>query len=75
MNASPTHGPDTRIDRIYATPALLGAVRDVDVIEVEPGISDHHIVRLTLDADRLTDALTYRPRRQAAPAASETIDD
>ncbi|MFD6912161.1 endonuclease/exonuclease/phosphatase family protein [Streptomyces virginiae] len=76
MNASPTHGPDTRIDRIYATPALLGAVREVDVIEVEPGISDHHIVRLTLDADRLTDALTYRPRRQAAPAvASETIDD
>lgn len=75
MNASPTHGPDTRIDRIYATPALLEAVKDVDVIEVEPGMSDHHIVRMTLDADHLANALTCRQQRQASPAAvSETID-
>ncbi|MFW6724987.1 endonuclease/exonuclease/phosphatase family protein [Streptomyces sp. MAR4 CNY-716] len=57
VNASPTHGPDARIDRIYATPQLLPAVTGVDVIEVPLDISDHHIVRVQLDADVLADIL------------------
>ncbi|MFC8247994.1 endonuclease/exonuclease/phosphatase family protein [Streptomyces chartreusis] len=75
MNSSPAHGPDARVDRIYSTPALLEAVKDVDVIEVEPRMSDHHIVRLTFDADCLADVLSWRHLRQDSPAAvSETID-
>ncbi|MEU7180826.1 MULTISPECIES: hypothetical protein [Streptomyces] len=61
MNACETHGPDSRIDRIYTTSELLGAVVSVDVIEVPEEISDHHIVRLTLDADRPADILDGQP--------------
>ena len=57
VNASPTHGPDARIDRFYATGDLLEAVAGLDVIEVDEQTSDHHIVRLTLDGDILADLL------------------
>jgi hypothetical protein len=60
VNAYPTHGPDSRIDRIYTTEQLLPAVAGVDVIEVDEETSDHHIVRLKLDADTLTDILHER---------------
>lgn len=65
VNASPTHGPDARIDRVYATPRLLPAVTRVDVIEVPLDISDHHIVRVQLDADVLADILN-QPYEAAA---------
>ncbi|MFE2179062.1 endonuclease/exonuclease/phosphatase family protein [Streptomyces sp. NPDC059455] len=56
-----THGPDARIDRIYVTTDLLAAVASVDVIEVPLDVSDHHIVRLRLDGDRLSDILNRQP--------------
>ncbi|KOG88558.1 hypothetical protein [Streptomyces varsoviensis] len=56
-DGSPTHGPDARIDRIYITETLLPTVRGVDVIEVPRDLSDHHIVRLTLDPDTLAGLL------------------
>ena len=64
VNASPTHGPDARIDRIYATPELLPALTDVEVIVVDPDLSDHHILRVTLDPRRLIDIL----QQSTAPA-------
>lgn len=57
VDANDTHGSDSRIDRVYATPELLPAVLSVDVIEVPLDLSDHHIVRVRLDADALVDAL------------------
>ncbi|MFI2212471.1 endonuclease/exonuclease/phosphatase family protein [Streptomyces sp. NPDC020141] len=57
VDAYETHGPDARVDRVYATPELLPAVTDVEVLEVPTEISDHHIVRLTLDGPLLTDIL------------------
>jgi hypothetical protein len=65
VNACDSHGPDSRIDRVYATPELLPAVRDIDVIEVDEDMSDHHIVRVRIDADALADIL----RSPAVPAA------
>jgi endonuclease/exonuclease/phosphatase family metal-dependent hydrolase len=65
-SSSPTHGPDSRIDRAYASRLLLPAVTGVDVIEVEPDVSDHHIVRFRLDADILADILNG----QVQPAAA-----
>lgn len=60
VNAYPTHGPDSRIDRVYSTEQLLPAVVGVDVIEVDEDTSDHHIVRVKLDADTLADVLNER---------------
>lgn len=57
VNASDTHGPDARIDRVYGTSHFLPAVINVDVIEVDLDLSDHHIVRITLDGDILADVL------------------
>lgn len=57
VNASPSHGPDSRVDRVYATPELLPALTDFEVIEVDEDLSDHHILRFTLDPDRLIDIL------------------
>jgi hypothetical protein len=57
VNGCDTHGPDARIDRVYATPQLLPAIRGVDVIEVDEDMSDHHIVRVQFDADALADIL------------------
>jgi endonuclease/exonuclease/phosphatase family metal-dependent hydrolase len=55
VNASDTQGPASRIDRVYATVHFLPAVLAVDVIEVDPDISDHHAVRVTFDGDTLAD--------------------
>lgn len=60
VNACETHGPDARVDRIYATEDLLGAVASVDVVEVPLNMPDHHIVRVVLNGDRLAEALTGR---------------
>ncbi|WP_433860173.1 endonuclease/exonuclease/phosphatase family protein [Streptomyces kronopolitis] len=68
VNGCASHGPDARVDRIYATGDLLPAVLDVDVIEVPLTESDHHIVRLELDGDVLTDILA-RPVSAMLPAA------
>ncbi|MGK4906506.1 endonuclease/exonuclease/phosphatase family protein [Streptomyces albus] len=57
VTASPTHGTDSRIDRVYATPQLLPAVTGVDVVEVPLDMSDHHVVRVQLDAEVLADIL------------------
>lgn len=57
VNAYPSHGPDSRIDRVYSTGQLLPAVVGVDVIEVDEKMSDHHIVRVKLDADMLAEIL------------------
>ncbi|MCM2431030.1 endonuclease/exonuclease/phosphatase family protein [Streptomyces sp. RKAG337] len=54
-----THGPDARIDRIYASATLLDAVVDVDVIDMQ-GLSDHHTVRLRLDPVVLAELLNQR---------------
>jgi endonuclease/exonuclease/phosphatase family metal-dependent hydrolase len=61
VNACKTHGPDSRIDRLYTTPDLLGAVTGVDVIEVPEEVSDHHVVRITLDGALLADVLNQQP--------------
>jgi endonuclease/exonuclease/phosphatase family metal-dependent hydrolase len=57
VNASDTHGGDSRIDRVYGSTHFLPAVIGVDVIEVDPDLSDHHIVRVKLDRDVLVDIL------------------
>ncbi|MCX4659129.1 endonuclease/exonuclease/phosphatase family protein [Streptomyces uncialis] len=61
VDACDTHGPDARIDRVYATEELLSAISDVDVIRVRPEMSDHHALRLTLDSDLLADILNRHP--------------
>ncbi|WP_229700068.1 endonuclease/exonuclease/phosphatase family protein [Streptomyces kronopolitis] len=58
VDACATHGPDARVDRVYTTEDLLPAVDDVDVIPVPLEESDHHIVRVRFDGDRLSDILT-----------------
>ncbi|WP_075662576.1 endonuclease/exonuclease/phosphatase family protein [Streptomyces acidiscabies] len=60
VNGCATHGPDSRVDRVYATAGLLSAVTGVDVIEVDEDESDHHIVRFTFDADGLSDVLNQQ---------------
>jgi endonuclease/exonuclease/phosphatase family metal-dependent hydrolase len=61
VSASHTQGRAARIDRIYATTSLLDAVTSVDVIAVPQRLSDHHIVRVRLDASVLTEILRYGP--------------
>ena len=56
VDACSTHGPDSRIDRIYASKQLLPAVRAVEVIDMKD-LSDHHTVVVRLDRDTLTDIL------------------
>ncbi|HWU11128.1 MAG TPA: endonuclease/exonuclease/phosphatase family protein [Streptomyces sp.] len=58
VDACDTHGPDARIDRIYASPELLPAVREVEVVDMT-GLSDHHAVVVRLDRDTLTDILNH----------------
>ncbi|WP_079252037.1 endonuclease/exonuclease/phosphatase family protein [Streptomyces sp. MP131-18] len=48
VDAYPTHGPATRIDRIYLSRKLLPAVADVEVINMRE-YSDHHTVVVSLD--------------------------
>nr|WP_203633481.1 endonuclease/exonuclease/phosphatase family protein [Streptomyces halstedii] len=64
VDAYDTHGPDSRIDRIYASKELLPAVRTVEVIDMT-GLSDHHTVVVRLDRDTLTDILNHPLTRTA----------
>ncbi|XUL85290.1 hypothetical protein ACQ86D_00095 [Streptomyces galilaeus] len=66
VNASVTHGPDARVDRVHGTSDLLPAVTGVDVIEVSEDDSDHHIVRVTLDGGSLSDILNQQNAAIAA---------
>ncbi|CAM5638510.1 Endonuclease/Exonuclease/phosphatase family protein OS=Streptomyces microflavus OX=1919 GN=Smic_06890 PE=4 SV=1 [Streptomyces microflavus] len=58
MNGTATHGPDTRIDRIYVTTSLLPAVIGVEVFEVPLDASDHHVVVWRVNRSALVDMLT-----------------
>ncbi|MCA1269603.1 endonuclease/exonuclease/phosphatase family protein [Streptomyces sp. 7G] len=58
VNGTATHGPDTRIDRIYVTTSLLPAVIGVEVHEVPLGVSDHHVVVWRVNRSALADLLT-----------------
>jgi hypothetical protein len=64
VDACDTHGPDSRIDRIYASKELLPAVRAVEVIDMK-GLSDHHAVVVRLDRDTLTTILNNPITRAA----------
>ncbi len=64
VDACDTHGPDSRIDRIYASKELLPAVRAVEVIDMK-GLSDHHTVMVRLDRNTLTDILNHPLTRAA----------
>lgn len=64
VDACATHGPDARIDRIYASKQLLPAVREVEVVDMK-GLSDHHAVVVRLDRDTLTDILNHPLTRAA----------
>ncbi|MFJ6805757.1 endonuclease/exonuclease/phosphatase family protein [Streptomyces anulatus] len=65
VNSSATHGPDSRIDRVYVTAGLLPAVTGVEVHEVSLGVSDHHIPVVTMDSSVFADVLTGYPRTSA----------
>lgn len=58
VNGTATHGPDTRIDRIYVTTSLLPAVIGVEVFEVPLDASDHHVVVWRVNRSALVDMLT-----------------
>lgn len=64
VDAYDTHGPSSRIDRIYASQQLLPAVRKVKVHGMK-GLSDHHTVVVSLDRDTLTGILN-NPLTRAA---------
>ncbi|MFJ4623675.1 endonuclease/exonuclease/phosphatase family protein [Streptomyces sp. NPDC088812] len=64
VDACDTHGPDARIDRIYASTELLPAIREVEVIDMT-GLSDHHTVVVRLDRHTLTDILNHPITRAA----------
>lgn len=52
VEASASHGPAHRVDRIYTTNWLLPAVVNVEVVEMTD-YSDHHILVVTYDLDAL----------------------
>ncbi|MFD3905715.1 endonuclease/exonuclease/phosphatase family protein [Streptomyces sp. CB04723] len=58
VTGTATHGPDTRIDRIYVTTSLLPAVTGVEVHPVPLDTSDHHVVVWRVDGNALADLLT-----------------
>jgi endonuclease/exonuclease/phosphatase family metal-dependent hydrolase len=62
VNAYGGYGPDSRIDRVYATGQLLPALLSIDVVEVPECVSDHHIVRVQLDGGVLADILNAQPQ-------------
>ncbi|MFF4767392.1 endonuclease/exonuclease/phosphatase family protein [Streptomyces sp. NPDC001255] len=64
MDACSTHGPDARVDRLYASPELLPALRTVEVIDMHD-LSDHHTVVATFDQKTLTHILNNPLTRTA----------
>ncbi|MDX2938372.1 endonuclease/exonuclease/phosphatase family protein [Streptomyces ipomoeae] len=56
VDASPTHGPSVRIDRVYVSRVLLPAVASVESVD-PAGLSDHHVLLVKLDGDVLTELL------------------
>jgi hypothetical protein len=66
VNGCETHGPNARVDRVYATTDLLRAITGVDVVEVPEDVSDHHIIRVTLDGDTISDILNQQTADAAA---------
>ncbi|MGW4735204.1 hypothetical protein ACWEQC_39705 [Streptomyces shenzhenensis] len=60
VDASVTHGPANRPDRIYTSKLLLPAVVKVEVIEMK-GLSDHDIVVATCDLDIIVDICRSQP--------------
>ncbi|MDX3376492.1 endonuclease/exonuclease/phosphatase family protein [Streptomyces sp. ME02-6991-2A] len=62
VDATETHSPDSRIDRVYFTTGLLPAVTGVEVHEVPLGVSDHHIPVATVDSSVFADVLSSYPR-------------
>ncbi|CBG70317.1 hypothetical protein SCAB_32151 [Streptomyces scabiei 87.22] len=54
VDASPTHGPAHRVDRIYTSRMLLPAVINAEVIDMK-GLSDHHTVMVAFDRDVIVD--------------------
>ncbi|QYX82790.1 hypothetical protein K1J60_06375 [Streptomyces akebiae] len=59
VDASDTHGPAHRVDRVCTTDWLLPAVVNVEVIDMT-GLSDHHTVVVTYDLATVIDL--YRAR-------------
>lgn len=54
VDASATHGPAHRVDRIFTSRMLLAAVVNVEVIDMK-GLSDHHTVLAAFDHDVIVD--------------------
>lgn len=60
VDASATHGPAHRTDRIYTSTILLPALVAVEVIDMK-GLSDHHTVVATYDLDTIVDICRSQP--------------
>ncbi|MEY9840528.1 endonuclease/exonuclease/phosphatase family protein [Streptacidiphilus sp. EB103A] len=72
VHGSDTQGAGSRIDRIYASPLLLPALVDVEVIDAT-GLSDHHIVLGRFDAEALAEILRHpqpQPADRISPATA-----
>lgn len=54
VDASETHGPAHRVDRIYTGSLLLPALVSVEVVDMK-GLSDHHTVAAVYDLDLLVE--------------------
>lgn len=50
VDASDTHGPAHRVDRVYTADFLLPAVVHAEVVDMKD-LSDHHTVVVTYDLD------------------------
>ncbi|GAA0351939.1 hypothetical protein GCM10009540_85280 [Streptomyces turgidiscabies] len=59
VDASESHGPAHRVDRVVTTDFLLPAVVRVEVVDMK-GLSDHHTVVVTYDLDAVVEI--YRAR-------------
>ncbi|MGY3056209.1 hypothetical protein ACVWZD_000453 [Streptomyces sp. TE3672] len=64
VDTSPTHGPQSRIDRLYGSEEILRAVHGIKVYDMS-GKSDHHTVVVSLCRDALTEILNRPITRKA----------
>ncbi|MFE7338119.1 endonuclease/exonuclease/phosphatase family protein [Streptomyces griseus] len=65
VSATPTQGPDSRVDRVYFTSELLPAVTGVEVFKVPLRVSDHHVFVVIVDSGRFANGLTSYARTRA----------